>query len=132
MKRCVTAAVALAVVMCAGCGTVANFSRPEDGGERPLGVYGGVTRSVENVEGLFSGEPIAAAVSLCLVPDVALSAIADTVTLPVTVPVSMIRAINKSFHDGMRDTYFPEEKPLPRGDDKLGQPEPERIHGGII
>ena len=133
MRRCVTAGAALAAVMCAGCGTVGNFARLEDG-SRPLEVYGGVTRSAAGLESLYVG-----GVKLgpspfwpLLVPDVALSAVADTFTLPVTVPVSMIRTIDKWFHDGMRDTYFPEEKPDPTADDQPRNPAPERIHGGIL
>ena len=110
-----------------------NFACPADGGPRPLEVYGGVTRSAENAKGALEwGEPIAATVSLLFIPDVVLSVVADTVTLPVTVPVSMIRAIEKAFYEGMRDTYFPEETSGSKEDDKPVQLEPERIHGGII
>ena len=110
MNRCGTAGVALVVTLCAGCGTMENFARPEDGGPRPMEVYGGVTRSAENVKGLFSGEPIAAAISLFLVPDIALSAIGDTITLPVTVPIAITRAVD----DSINDYYFPEKKPAPQ------------------
>jgi hypothetical protein len=111
-----------------------NFARPENGSQRPLEVYGGVTRSaaclVRKIDGdvMFMPSPFLPLV----VPDVALSAIADTVTLPVTVPVSMIRAIDKAFYEGMRDTYFPEKTPGPKEDDIPAQLVPERIHGGII
>lgn len=111
MKRCVTAGVALLAAACAGCGTMENFARPEDGGRRPLEVYGGVNRSVNNVKAVIGADLVEAAyvpfLIPFLIPDIAMSAVGDTLTLPLTLPVAGVRAINT----GIRDYYFPKEKP---------------------
>jgi uncharacterized protein YceK len=125
MKR---GGVALSLLALAGCGTVQNFSRPEDGGQRPLQVYGGVTYSVDTVKKLVSSDLVEAAWAPIFAPDVVLSAIGDTLTLPVTASAAAARAIA----DGIRDYYFPKEKPKPPADDQPGHLTPERIHGGIL
>jgi uncharacterized protein YceK len=138
MKRSVTAAIALAVVLCAGCGTVANFSRPEDGGRRPLEVYGGVTRTaaclVQKIDGdvIFMPSPFVP----LLVPDVALSAIADTVTLPVTLSASVARTISGLYPWLLYGSQGPPRDPQAHGKfgpiDPSGQTTPERAIGHHI
>jgi hypothetical protein len=77
---------------------VENLARPEDGGRRPLEVYGGTTRSVNNVKAVFGADLVEAAYAPFLIPflipDIAMSAVGDTLTLPLTLPVAGARAIN--------------------------------------
>jgi uncharacterized protein YceK len=134
----VTVAVALVVAMCAGCGTVANFSRPEDGGQRPLEVYGGVTRTarclVREVDGdvMFVPSPFMP----LLIPDLWLSAIADTITLPVTVSASVVRTASALYPWLLYGSQGPPQdlEALRKFGflDPPGQSTPERVHGQNI
>lgn len=90
-------AVSLALAGLTGCGTAHNFY-PQDGGERPLKVYGGVKKATDDLKEA-TGDGVAAALLCVLWPlpvaNVALSAIGDTVTLPVTVWAEAGRAISE-------------------------------------
>jgi uncharacterized protein YceK len=89
-----TRALACAVAACAltGCGTAQNFARMGDG-KRPLELYGGTTRSYDTLKATVT-DADALALSCTslrgvgglgvLALDVPLSAVADTLTLPVT------------------------------------------------
>jgi uncharacterized protein YceK len=120
-------------ILLTGCGTVQNFRGMDDEGRRQLEVYGGVARTVDSLKGCFaSSDLVEVSYTPLLVFDVMLSAIGDTLTLPVTLPVSIVSGV----HDSIRDYYFPNqqhtsEPPQPAGD--VPRPlEPERIHGGIL
>ncbi len=90
-------APALAAVVLAGCGTIANFG---DRGWQNSRIYGGVQRDVKSTEQWIEDNPISAQTDLMhdvgtvvgvglIGLDVPLSAIADTLTLPITVPVAL-------------------------------------------
>jgi uncharacterized protein YceK len=83
MKRCVMAGVDLVAAICAGCGTVQNLT-PANGEWAPLEVYGGVKRSVDTANIWSLSGSGAAEHSPLFAADVALSAVGDTITLPIT------------------------------------------------
>jgi uncharacterized protein YceK len=113
----------LLVVSCAGCGTVGNFTEGWQGRTKP---YGGVKIAVN---GIAEEHDVALTYTWPFrMADVALSAIGDTLMLPVTLPIAGIHAIN----DGIRDYHLPKEKPKPSPDDPPGHLTPERVHGGIL
>ncbi len=76
-----------------GCGTVRNFY-PQEPGEVPLEVYGGVKRSVASLKET-AGHDVGAALLVVIWPipvgDIVLSAVGDTVTLPVTTAAAVYR-----------------------------------------
>ncbi len=91
MRRAAISVVLLILAMHTGCGTMENLARSDDGGSRPLEVYGGVARSVDTVKAKFESELVVAALGPLYAIDVPLSAVGDTLTLPVTLPVSAVR-----------------------------------------
>jgi uncharacterized protein YceK len=108
-----------------GCGTAKNFTEGWLGQMEP---YGGVKNAVNEIK---NGYDVELAYTMPLrLADVGLSAVGDTLTLPVTLPIAAVRAI--------RDHYFPKKAPesqpptleRPAPDD--AHLTPERIHGGII
>jgi uncharacterized protein YceK len=100
-------AIAISAFALTGCGTVENFTQTEPDGRRPLEVYGGVTRSVATVKEQFASDLVVVPFAPLYIPDVLLSVIGDTLTLPVTIPASVVYAIN----DGINDYYFPKDQP---------------------
>jgi hypothetical protein len=148
MRWRTTAGFALVAALSAGCGTVQNFSRAQGGGERPLEIYGGTKRSYETLEGMCCGDFVLfmhgarqLPRSPLYAPDVALSVVGDTLTLPVTVPVSILRAIDKAITEGINNYYFPKDRVpqvQPETFDRRIMPTepsrhtPERIEGGIL
>jgi uncharacterized protein YceK len=124
-----TRALACGLVACAltGCGTVQNFARPGGGEQRPLEVYGGTTRSVDALKAtvtdpvavaLSCSSPFAFAAAGALVLDVPLSAVADTVTLPITLWAKVDRAYVSELPDQpttnqWREFWF-NEQPAPK------------------
>ncbi|HSQ55305.1 MAG TPA: hypothetical protein VLM40_06130 [Gemmata sp.] len=101
-RLCVLGLVGLALT---GCGTVHNFiDFPEDTGERTT-PYGGVKIAVNGIKESYDVElPYTWPFRLA---DVVLSAVGDTLTLPVTLPIAGLHAI----YDSIRDHYFPDQKP---------------------
>jgi uncharacterized protein YceK len=115
----------LAVVL-AGCGTTANLHLPEDvfvSGPPRMGVYGGVSNSVAAAKTGASRDGLRPKCLAALAAlDVPLSAIGDTLTLPLTATVTAWRLYEES-----------RPKPTPPPANDTPEPlTPERIHGGII
>jgi hypothetical protein len=81
--------------MLTGCGTIQNFY-PGESREPRLKVYGGVKRSVASLQEAL-GHDVAAALLVLYWPvpvgDIILSAVGDTVTLPVTICAEVGRCI---------------------------------------
>jgi uncharacterized protein YceK len=104
MKRVVAIGVLILALAPTGCGTVANFRN----GVENATPYGGVEIAVERFK---PGQKNCAAPTALAWPvyavDVAGSAVADTLTLPITVPLGVVRAVN----DSINAYYFPPEKP---------------------
>src|SRR5262245_19496440 len=94
MRPAAVAVVALILAGLTGCGTVQNFARPEDGSGRPLEVYGGVSRSGDALkEKATVPDLVVVSYAPFYVPDVVLSAVGDTVTLPLTTAVTAYRLV---------------------------------------
>jgi uncharacterized protein YceK len=96
MRRAVFVLVAVAL---AGCGTIANVG---GGRWRTSKIYGGVLRDVKSTEDWiadYSAEPktgimrdVGVGVGVGLIAiDLPLSAVGDTLTLPITIPVALRR-----------------------------------------
>ena len=109
MGRASCAAVLVIVAsFLSGCGTVANLSVGARDGWKNAQIYGGVRRDVQSAEDWFahswtpSSNPdwqqdIGAVVGVGLVGlDVPLSAIGDTLTLPITIPTSIWGSSSKA------------------------------------
>jgi uncharacterized protein YceK len=88
------AALAFALAVLSGCGTIANFGGK---GWQNTQIYGGVLRDVKSAEEWIAHNPIApetdiqkdvgTVVGVGLIGlDIPLSALADTLTLPITIP----------------------------------------------
>lgn len=91
----------VAALACSGCGTVSNF---KDGYKKETRPYGGVriaTESLGNEDPIMVGFLWPAILS-----DIALSAIGDTLTLPITASIAVARGV----HKGINDHYFPPER----------------------
>lgn len=131
-----TRAIALGALACglAGCGTVWNLRTPDE-----ARVYGGVQRAVSGIERASEDPETPPLTWPVMVADVPLSAIGDTVTLPVSLFYTITRAIG-----AYRVLSQPQPQPQPKRlteeerrhlIEQMGVPEqlaPERIHGGII
>ncbi|MBP3958138.1 YceK/YidQ family lipoprotein [Gemmata sp. G18] len=104
----IPAIAALAFVL-AGCGTVENFTRGYKGQTKP---YGGVQIAANR----FNEDPIAVALMLPFwTTDLGLSAVGDTVALPVTVSLAIVR--------GISDYYFPkDETPVSQNEPRTDAP----------
>jgi uncharacterized protein YceK len=95
------AALLLAALVPSGCGTVANLQIGARQGWKNAQIYGGVRRDVKSAQEFFADnwtpannsdvqQDVGAVVGVGLVGmDVPLSAIADTLTLPVTIPAAI-------------------------------------------
>lgn len=95
------AALLIAVLFLCGCGTIANLQTGGRQGWKNAIIYGGVRRDVESAgkwidhswtsgENLDIFQDIGTVVGVGLVGiDIPLSAIGDTLTLPVTVPIAL-------------------------------------------
>lgn len=95
MKRVL--AIGVLLLSLTGCGTVQNFT---EGYERKTRPYGGVKIAASG----FADDPVAVALKFpFMTADVVLSAVGDTLTLPVTVPLSFAHAVH--------DYYFPPDEP---------------------
>lgn len=122
---------AIGALVCAltGCGTVWNFTEGYKGETKP---YGGVKIAATN----FSDDLVAVAMMWPVyAADVASSAVADTVTLPVTLSLVAWRQAT-----GWYELLFHYNEPPDQqkwrefwyGDQPQPQkPAPERVHGGI-
>lgn len=88
------AALAFTLALLGGCGTIANFGGK---GWQNTQIYGGVLRDVKSAEDWIANNPIApetdiqkdvgTVVGVGLIGlDISLSAVADTLTLPITIP----------------------------------------------
>jgi uncharacterized protein YceK len=97
MRRAALAAIVLTSVAVSGCGTVANLSGR---GWDHTQIYGGVRRDVKATEDWIADysamkdtdirQDVGVGVGVALVSlDTALSAIGDTLTLPITIPVAL-------------------------------------------
>jgi uncharacterized protein YceK len=104
MTRAIACGMFALTLALTGCGTARNFSKGWEGRTKP---YGGVRIAVGTV-------------LLFWTTDVPLSAIGDTLTLPLTLPIAGVHAV----HDSLRDYYFPEQKP---GANR--QPDPKSAEG---
>jgi uncharacterized protein YceK len=102
MRRAsLTAVLLLAAVAPSGCGTIANLSTGAENGWKNAQIYGGVRRDVKSANEWFADswtpandsdvmQDIGAVVGVGLVGlDLPLSAIGDTLTLPLTIPASI-------------------------------------------
>jgi uncharacterized protein YceK len=99
-------AAALTLTGIVGCGTVENFVTGPDGRTTP---YGGVRIAADKCNPA-SGRYYDVAFALgwpFYVTDVPLSAIGDTLTLPLTLAAALGHAIN----DSIKDYYFPPDRP---------------------
>ena len=111
----------LAVVL-TGCGTTLNLHLPkEHGGPTQLEVYGGVSNSVTAAKTCAARDGLRPKCLAALAAlDVPLSAIGDTLTLPLTATVTAWR-------------LYEESRPAPTAPPANDKPlTSERIHGGII
>jgi uncharacterized protein YceK len=96
------AALWIAVLFLCGCGTIANLETGARQGWKNVAIYGGVRRDVQSAgkwidhswtsgDNLDVFQDIGSVVGVVLVGiDVPLSAIGDTLTLPVTVPIYLL------------------------------------------
>jgi uncharacterized protein YceK len=92
-----------ALLSLAGCGTMMNMPAPCHGPEHPFRIYGGVRNDLEIAQSNFESMPkastqerIAKAQGCALLAlDLPLSAAADTITLPLTIPFSIARLIQE-------------------------------------
>jgi len=101
MGRASRAAALIVAGFLSGCGTLANINTGAREGWKNVQIYGGVRRDVQSGEEWFAHswtplknlelmQDLGAVVGLVLVGiDVPLSVAADTVTLPVTIPISI-------------------------------------------
>jgi len=130
MRLCVTVGFALVAAISAGCGTVQNLAR-ESGGPS---VYGGVGIAANRFTPGSQNEGLALVVMWpAYTADVVLSALGDTVTLPVTLPLAAARALNHGIHDAyFPNDHAPQDVPHPHSNDSPSHLPPERIHGGIL
>jgi hypothetical protein len=127
----------LIIALFSGCGTICNFADTENGPR----IYGGVQKDVEILDGdkmpdkpLLSGSPnlhgagasgaIAAGAILAIVlADPLVSFVADTLTLPITVPLQLRReAREKQDQAEAIPITVPAENPSPP--ESLPAPEP--------
>jgi uncharacterized protein YceK len=113
------------VATCAGCGTVQNFTEGWHGRTEP---YGGVDIVRDRFR---EADDVKTALFFPFwTSDLALSAIGDTLALPVTLPIAFTNAMC----DSIRDYYFPKDRApeqQPPPDDPPSHQPTERIHGGI-
>lgn len=97
MRRAALAAIVLTSIAVCGCGTVANLSGR---GWDHTQIYGGVRRDVKATEDWIAEysamkdtdirQDVGVGVGVALVSlDTALSAVGDTLTLPITIPVAL-------------------------------------------
>jgi uncharacterized protein YceK len=96
------AALWIAVLFLCGCGTIANLETGARQGWKSAAIYGGVRRDIQSADKWIdhswtSGDnldiiqDVGSVVGVVLVGiDVPLSAIGDTLTLPVTVPIYLL------------------------------------------
>jgi hypothetical protein len=100
-----TLALGTLVLALTGCGTARNFvDFPEDTGQRTK-PYGGVRLAVEGIK---NEHDVAMTFTWPFrLADVGLSAVGDTLTLPVTLPIALGYAVT----DGINAYYFPKEPP---------------------
>ena len=100
MKRLVSVAI-LAICAISGCGTAINLACPVTAAGHPAQVYGGVKHDVEvcqsckNESMFLSGMGNSSAwfselAAYLVALDVPLSAVADTLTLPITLPTQLL------------------------------------------
>jgi uncharacterized protein YceK len=133
MTRALTlGGVALSLAL-TGCGTVMNLYLPQEhSGSESLRVYGGVADTTKAIRLNAEKKGVTPKlVAAALVLDVPLSAVGDTLTLPVSVAVSAARALDAHRHQPPID---PEERKRLEENERNqppGQFTPERIHGGI-
>jgi hypothetical protein len=121
MKRVLVISVLLLAFAQTGCGTVKNFQRESFADAKP---YGGV----EIAAAQFNEDPIAVALMWPFwTADVVLSAIGDTVALPVTVPLYAWQVNNSLAEQNPPTTDWRQfwYKDWP------GTLPPERVQGGI-
>jgi uncharacterized protein YceK len=100
-RASLAAALLFALLVSSGCGTIANLSIGSRQGWKNAKIYGGVRRDIQSGEDWFNAnwtpsgqtdvqQDIGAVVGVGLVGlDVPLSAIGDTLTLPVTIPAAI-------------------------------------------
>ena len=87
--RCLVSMIAgFALSAVAGCGTVANFK------DDPK-IYGGVQFDADMVHAVKSDEKMVKSLSAIYALDMPLSLVADTLTLPVVVPVAFYNSIKE-------------------------------------
>jgi uncharacterized protein YceK len=90
-------AIGVLLLALTGCGTAQNFT---EGYERKTRPYGGARIAAAR----FNDDPLAIALMSPLwTADLGLSVVGDTLTLPVTVPLSFANAVH--------DYYFPPDEP---------------------
>ncbi len=114
------AALGVAVLFLCGCGTIANLETGARQGWNNAVVYGGVRRDVQSAgkwidhswtsgDNLDVVQDIGTVVGVGLVGiDIPLSAIGDTLTLPVTVPLALMNnSVNRTSFRRKTDTPPP-------------------------
>ena len=110
---------AAATALLGGCGTVANLTLSGPPPAGPMKVYGGVRRDMDIMHDCTTNPDhprdnaeavcFAAAVTVAAV-DLPFSVVADTLTLPITVPVALVT-------QGRTDKPQPGSGPAPAGDE---------------
>jgi uncharacterized protein YceK len=110
-----------------GCGTVMNlYLPPEQGGSQLFRVYGGVADTAKAIRLNAEKEGATAKlVTAALVLDVPLSAIGDTLTLPITVAAAINRLANSEpppdpATQKWRENWFNNEGRLPPAEQPPG------------
>lgn len=115
-RTTVAAGVAALALVAAGCGTVNNLTGPGKDGlfgrtSEPR-IYGGVQDELSVASEMVWNNPQSVAMNVMIITlfglDFPLTVIGDTVTLPLTIPAEVSR--------GIRDYYFPPERPVISGD----------------
>jgi uncharacterized protein YceK len=120
------AALGIAVLFLSGCGTVANLETGARQGWRNALIYGGVRRDVQSAgkwidhswtwgDNLDVVQDIGTVVGVGLVGvDIPLSAIGDTLTLPVTVPIALWNnSVNRTSYSRKTSTTPPTVATVP-------------------
>jgi uncharacterized protein YceK len=138
MSRAVIAVAALTLAGITGCGTTMNIAEPNPLGGDPhrkpaeITVYGGVVNDVRFAKTAAGHDGVAPKLlAAAAVLDMPFSAIADTLTLPLTVAATTARAI-RDYRAPREPRPLTEEERQQLRDVPPGHLTPERIHGPIL
>jgi Protein of unknown function (DUF1375) len=127
MKTRLVAVVFCLTLTATGCGTVCNLAGGVVHPDREPRVYGGVQRDLDVIESVVESDPsdkqkCNPKAYLVLIPlaaaDPVLSFVADTITLPITIPLQRKNAGNQDSLDKSNEAGSPSET-FPSKDEKI-------------